>query len=40
MQIPSRFTIAIHIFACIYTFEKERKITSDFSGNPPREYNY
>lgn len=30
MQISSRFTIAIHIFACIYTFEKERKITSDF----------
>lgn len=30
MQISSRFTIAIHIFACIDTFEKERKITSDF----------
>lgn len=30
MQISSRFTIAIHIFACIYTFENERKITSEF----------
>lgn len=30
MQISSRFTIAIHIFSCINTFEKERKITSDF----------
>lgn len=30
MQISSRFTIAIHIFSCIYTFEKERKVTSDF----------
>lgn len=30
MQISSRFTIAIHIFACIDAFEKERKITSDF----------
>lgn len=30
MQISSRFTIAIHIFACIDTFENERKITSDF----------
>lgn len=30
MQISSRFTIAIHIFACINTFEKEYKITSDF----------
>lgn len=30
MQISSRFTIAIHIFACIDTFEKEYKITSDF----------
>lgn len=30
MQISSRFTIAVHIFACIDTFEKERKITSDF----------
>lgn len=30
MQISSRFTIAIHIFSCINTFEKENKITSDF----------
>lgn len=30
MQISSRFTIATHIFACIDTFEKERKITSEF----------
>lgn len=30
MQISSRFTIAIHIFACINTFENEYKITSDF----------
>lgn len=30
MQISSRFTIAIHIFSCINTFEKERKVTSDF----------
>ncbi|MCM1045746.1 MAG: Rrf2 family transcriptional regulator [Candidatus Gastranaerophilales bacterium] len=30
MQISSRFTIAMHIFACIDTFEKEYKITSDF----------
>ena len=30
MQISSRFTIAVHIFTCIDTFEKEHKITSDF----------
>lgn len=30
MQISSRFTIAVHIFACIITFEKDFKITSDF----------
>lgn len=30
MQISSRFTLAIHIFACIDTFEKEYKVTSDF----------
>jgi len=30
MQISSRFTIAVHIFACIDTFENERKITSEF----------
>lgn len=30
MQISSRFTIAIHIFVCIDTFEKDHKLTSDF----------
>lgn len=30
MQISSRFTIAVHMFSCIITFEKERKVTSDF----------
>ena len=30
MQISSRFTIAIHIFACIDTFENEYNLTSDF----------
>ena len=30
MQISSRFTIAVHIFACIKTFENDYKITSDF----------
>lgn len=30
MQISSRFTIAIHIFACIDTFGEDHKITSDF----------
>lgn len=30
MQISSRFTIAIHIFSCIDSFEKDRKVTSDF----------
>lgn len=30
MQISSRFTIAIHIFACIDTFGDDRKITSEF----------
>lgn len=30
MQISSRFTIAVHIFACIDTFENDYKITSDF----------
>lgn len=30
MQISSRFTIAVHIFACIDTFEENFKITSDF----------
>ncbi len=30
MQISSRFTIAIHIFSCINTFEDEHRITSEF----------
>lgn len=30
MQISSRFTIAIHMFSCINTFENDRKVTSDF----------
>lgn len=30
MQISSRFTIAIHMFACMETFGKNYKITSDF----------
>lgn len=30
MQISSRFTIAVHMFSCIITFEQERKVTSDF----------
>lgn len=30
MQISSRFTIAVHIFVCIKTFEKDYKITSEF----------
>lgn len=30
MQISSRFTIALHIFACIDTFGQDHKITSDF----------
>ena len=30
MQISSRFTLAIHIFACIDAFGKEYKVTSDF----------
>ena len=29
MQISSRFTIAIHIFACIDTFQNDYKVTSD-----------
>ncbi len=33
MQISSRFTLAIHIFACIDTFAKEYKVTSDFLAN-------
>ncbi len=30
MQISSRFTIAVHIFACIDTFEDQYKLTSEF----------
>ena len=30
MQISSRFTIAVHIFACIEAFEDQYKLTSDF----------
>ncbi|MCI8631509.1 MAG: Rrf2 family transcriptional regulator [Firmicutes bacterium] len=30
MQISSRFTLAIHIIACIDTFKDEFKVTSDF----------
>ena len=30
MQISSRFTLAVHIFACIDTFGNKYKVTSDF----------
>lgn len=30
MQISSRFTLAVHIFACIDTFGDNYKVTSDF----------
>ena len=30
MQISRRFTLALHIFACIEVFGKDHKITSDF----------
>ena len=30
MQISSRFTVALHIFACVEVFQKEYKVTSDF----------
>lgn len=30
MQISSRFTIAIHIFSCIHTFQEDQKVTSGF----------
>ena len=30
MQIPSRFTIAIHMLACMEIFQGSRPITSDF----------
>ncbi len=30
MQISSRFTLAVHIFACIDTFQDAYKVTSEF----------
>ena len=30
MQISSRFTIALHIFTCVDTFQDTHKVTSDF----------
>lgn len=30
MQISSRFTLAVHIFACIEIFKNKYKVTSDF----------
>nr|WP_294492909.1 Rrf2 family transcriptional regulator [uncultured Mediterraneibacter sp.] len=33
MQISSRFTIAIHMLACMETFKENYKITSDFLAN-------
>lgn len=30
MQISSRFTLAVHIFACIDVFKDDCKVTSDF----------
>lgn len=30
MQLSSRFTIALHVFACMETFGRNYKITSDF----------
>ena len=30
MQITSRFTVAIHVFACIDTFKGKYKLTSEF----------
>lgn len=30
MQISSRFTLAVHILACIDTFKDQYKVTSDF----------
>lgn len=30
MQISSRFTLAVHIFACMNTFKDDYKVTSDF----------
>jgi Rrf2 family protein len=30
MQVSNRFSIAVHMFACMEYFKKDRKITSDF----------
>jgi Rrf2 family protein len=30
MQISSRFTVALHIFACVNVFKDDYKVTSDF----------
>ena len=30
MQITSRFTVALHIFACVEVFKDDHKVTSDF----------
>ena len=30
MQITSRFTVALHIFACVEVFKDDYKVTSDF----------
>lgn len=30
MQISSRFSLAVHIFACVEAFKDEYKVTSDF----------
>ncbi len=30
MQISSRFTVALHIFACVDTFKNDHKVTSEF----------
>ena len=30
MQISSRFTVALHVLACIATFSKQKKVTSVF----------
>ena len=30
MQISSRFSIALHIFACVDAFQATHKMTSDF----------
>ena len=30
MQISTRFTVALHIFACVEAFSGKYKVTSDF----------